>query len=281
MLGYQHCYHAGNFADVVKHVVLTALMQAMQRKDTPMYIQDTHAGRGLYRLDSKESQQAREFENGIGRINSETQTPAAVHRYLDIVHSFNAGNSLNRYPGSPAIIRSMLRDDDRLILTELHPAEYPALAELFENDRRIKVHKQDAYQGLKSFLPPTQRRGLVLIDPPYERKDEYDRVVEGLKLASRRWGHGVYAIWYPVMSISLQKQFLDSLKQTGIRKMLHAGFMIEPFSRIGKKFVGCGVVLVNAPWQLDTELDQCLSWLGKKLAIGTAARYTIDWLVPE
>ena len=125
------------------------------------------------------------------------------------------------------------------------------------------------------------RRGLVLIDPPYERKDEYDRVVDGLKLASRRWGHGVYAVWYPVMSASLQKQFLDSLKQTGIRKMLHASFMIEPFSRTGKKFVGCGVVLVNAPWQLDTELDHCLSWLGKKLATGSPARYVIDWLVPE
>lgn len=281
MLSYRHSYHAGNFADVVKHVVLVALLQAITRKSTPCYVQDTHAGCGLYALDSDEALRSRESEDGIGRIWQSQNAPLVIQQYLEILREFNPGLSSPRYyPGSPAIAQSLLRKQDRLLLTELHPQEHDALVRQFHDDRRIHIHKQDAYQGLKAFLPPKEKRGLVLIDPPYERKDEYEYVVSGLKTAYSRWPQGIYAIWYPIMSRSLQSRFLQACEVTGIRKMLHAEFLISPYTS-EKQFIGCGMILVNAPWKLDDTISNCLEWLRLPLQQRVEPTMTVSWLVPE
>ncbi|MBI1424171.1 MAG: 23S rRNA (adenine(2030)-N(6))-methyltransferase RlmJ [Gammaproteobacteria bacterium] len=281
MLSYRHLYHAGNFADVVKHVVLVALLEAITRKPTPCYVQDTHAGCGAYALDSHEAQQGKEHQDGIGRIWQIQEAPQVIHRYLEIVREWNAGLPEPRYyPGSPAIAQSLLRKSDRLVLTELHPQDHDALVNQFQDDKRIRIHKQDAYQGLKAFLPPPEKRGLVLIDPPFERKDEYDRVVAGLQTGYSRWSHGIYAIWYPIMSRGLQTRFLEACVATGIRKILHCEFLIAPFSS-DKRFVGCGMLIVNPPWQIDTTLEICLQWLQVPLRQANDVQVRVDWLVPE
>jgi 23S rRNA (adenine2030-N6)-methyltransferase len=281
MLSYRHSYHAGNFADVVKHVVLVALIQAITRKPAPCYFHDTHAGCGVYALDSVEALRGREFDNGIGRIWQEQEVPPVVQAYLEVVREWNPGLPTPRYyPGSPAIAQSLLRQQDRILLSELHPQDHAELVQQFHDDRRIQIHKQDAYQGLKAFLPPVEKRGLVLIDPPYERKDEYDRVVAGLKTAYARWRNGVYAIWYPIMSAGLQTRFLEACESTGIRKQLHAEFRISPFSP-DKKFIGCGVIVVNPPWQVDVTIETALHWLCTPLQQHREAVARVSWLVPE
>lgn len=281
MLSYRHIYHAGNFADVVKHVVLVALLQSITRKPTPCYVQDTHAGRGAYALDSAEALHGREFDNGIGRIWHCQDAPQAIEQYLEVVREWNPGERVPRYyPGSPAIAQSLLRRQDRLLLTELHPQDHTELVKQFHDDKRIQVHKLDAYQGLRAFLPPAEKRGLVLIDPPYERKDEYTRVINGLQTAYAHWSHGVYAIWYPIMSRGLQTRFIEGCVETGIRKILHAEFLLAPFAA-DRHFVGCGLVLVNPPWQLDSTLAECLRWLGEHLQQNTPVTTQVDWLVPE
>jgi len=281
MLSYRHIYHAGNFADVVKHVVLVALLDALTRKSSPCYVHDSHAGAGLYALDSNEALHNREFESGIGRLWQYSDTPPLVERYLEIVRQWNPGQAQVRlYPGSPAIIQALLRQQDRLLLTELHPRDHQALLQQFRDDKRIQVHKQDAYLGLKAFLPPAEKRGLVLIDPPYERKDEYQRVITALAASHARWPGGVYAIWYPILSRSLQTRLLDACQATGIRKILHAEFYIAP-PGAGRQFVGCGLLLVNPPWQIETSLAECLHWLEAPLRREGNVGSGVSWLVPE
>ena len=281
MLSYRHSYHAGNFADVVKHVVMVALLQAITRKPTPCYVHDTHAGCGVYALDSIEALRGREFDDGIGRIWQKREAPPVVQDYLEVVREWNPGLPAPRlYPGSPAIAQALLRRQDRLLLTELHPQDHAELVRHFDSDKRIHIHKQDAYQGLKAYLPPPEKRGLVLIDPPYERKDEYERVVAGLKMAYARWRNGVYAIWYPLMSPGLQTRLLAACVATGIRKQLHAEFQISPFSQ-DKNFVGCGVIVVNPPWQVDTTIENALQWLSAPLQQHDEASSRVSWLVPE
>lgn len=281
MLSYRHSYHAGNFADVVKHVVLVALVQAITRKPTACYFHDTHAGCGVYALDSVEALRGREFADGIGRIWQEQEAPSIIQAYLEVVREWNPGLPAPRfYPGSPAIAQALLRRQDRLLLTELHPQDHAQLAEQFRHDKRIHIHKQDAYQGLKAYLPPPEKRGLVLIDPPYERKDEYARVVAGLQTAYARWRNGVYAIWYPLMAPGLQTRFLETLVATGIRKQLHAEFRVSPWTS-DKKFIGCGVIVVNPPWQLDVTAEAALQWLGSPLQQHSEVHTQVSWLVPE
>jgi 23S rRNA (adenine2030-N6)-methyltransferase len=281
MLSYRHSFHAGNFADVVKHVVLVALLQALLRKATPLYVQDTHAGRGMYDLDSEEARQTGESADGIGRIWQCREAPTAVQQYLEVLRECNPGLPAPKYyPGSPVIAQALLRRQDRLLLTELHPQDHAQLVRQFHDDKRVHVHKQDAYQGLKAFLPPTEKRGLILIDPPYERKDEYTRVVTALQSAYARWRQGVFAIWYPIMSRGLQNRFLQEIAASDIRKILHSEFRIAPFAA-ERQFVGCGMLLVNPPWQIETALTACLEWLRSPLQQGSPVSVQTGWLVPE
>lgn len=317
MLSYRHAFHAGNFADVTKHVVTVAVVAAIQRKDNPCYFHDTHAGAGAYEFVAPEALKNREFDQGIGRIltySDATSPPPVVARYLMLVQQFNSwvsGNSfsesrnswvsnnsgssnlgdndtvsgttrdaITRYPGSPALLRAMLRPQDRLLLTELHPTDHTALAARFRGDRQVQVHKQDAYQGLKAFLPPPERRGMVLIDPAYERKDEYARVVRGLQTAYARWRQGVYLIWYPLLAVDQRDRFHQDVRATGIPKILCAELTVAALGR-QLHFAGSGMLIVNPPWKLDEELAEALPWLAKQLRQGPCCDHHLDWLVPE
>lgn len=280
MFGYRHAFHAGNFADVVKHSLLVALLEALQRKDTPLCVLDTHAGLGRYDLASPEACKNREYAEGIGRVYAEGSAPPAAARYLELVRALNAGGSALRwYPGSPRIARALLRPQDRLVLTELNRADHAVLKREFAGDRQVAVHLQDAYQGLKAFLPPAERRGLVLIDPAYELKDEYERAAAGLAGAHRRWPTGVYALWYPLLTASLARGLHEGLRAGGIRKVLRAELWVRPEAR--DRLSGSGMLIVNPPWRLEAELAELLPWLQARLCQLPPGEVRVDWLVPE
>lgn len=281
MLHYRHSYHAGNFADVIKHVALVALLQNITRKPEPCYVYDSHAGCGIYDLDSAEALRTKEFGDGIGRIWSRQDAPPVIERYLDLVRERNPGLLSPRYyPGSPAIAQALLRRQDRLLLTDLHPRDHADLVRQFRQDKRIQIYNRDAYQGLRTFLPPAETHGLVLIDPPYEHEDEYRQVLSGLKAGHARWQQGLFAIWYPIMSQDLQTRFLEGCAGTGVRKQLHAEFQIAPFTA-NRQFLGCGLILVNPPEQLVVTLETCLHWLRVPLQQVCEPSIRVSWLVGE
>lgn len=280
MFGYRHNFHAGNYADVVKHITLTALLQALQQKPKPFYLQDSHGGIGIYDLTSDESQKNSEYLSGISRLWQAENPPAAVQTYLNIVRSFNSGGELRHYPGSPRLGHALLRADDRMVITELNSADCELLKEEFKRERQVTVHQQDAYQGIKAYLPPTERRGVVLIDPAYERKDEYERLIRGLQQGYRRWPTGIYAIWYPLMSSATRERWLSALKESGIRKIVTAELTIKPL-QAEKTLCGSGMIIINPPWQLDQQLKNELEWLWPLLSETREGGVNVEWLVPE
>lgn len=280
MFGYRHVFHAGNFADVLKHVVLTALLQRLQQKDSALCVLDTHAGIGRYDLTTPEARKNAEFEAGIGRIYALGHAPPPVERYLEAVHALNPDGPLRYYPGSPRLSRHFLRPQDRLILTELNRPDHGALRQEFAGDPQVGVHLEDAYQGLKAFLPPKERRGLVLIDPPYELKDEYERLIKGLTSAYARWPTGVYALWYPILSRSLVSRLYAAVECTGIRRILRTELRVRPDVE-RSRLNGSGLLIVNPPWQLDADLRPALPWLLEHLVQEPPGDWTLDWLAPE
>jgi len=280
MFGYRHTFHAGNFADVVKHVVLVALLQALQQKSKPFYLHDSHGGIGMYDLQCDEAQKNREYLSGISRLWQAHNPPAAVQRYIELVRSFNSDDELRYYPGSPRLGRALLRAGDRMVVTELNKIDCERLKQEFERDKQVTVHLQDAYQGLKAYLPPAERRGLVLIDPAYELKDEYERLTQGLQQGYKRWPTGIYAIWYPLLSSTIREIFFTALKESGIRKILAAELTIKPL-QAQKEMCGSGMIIINAPWQLDQQLKTELEWLLPLLSDSKEGGVNVEWLVPE
>ncbi len=280
MFSYRHAYHAGNFADVVKHVTLTLLLQSLQRKETAFCFLDTHAGIGRYDLHWDQAQQTGEYRDGISLIWEASDPPAVVQAYLQAVHALNRGDRLRYYPGSPRIARHLLRPQDRMVLGELNPYDHAMLDKEFAGDRQVRVHQQDAYQSIKAFLPPKERRGLVLIDPAFELKDEYRRLASGLKEGHRRWPTGIYAVWYPVMSHTLTKRFKDNIAASGIRKILCAELTVCAETDLNRMH-GSGMLIINPPWQLDEQLNELLPWLWRQLSPTREGGVHIDWLVPE
>jgi 23S rRNA (adenine2030-N6)-methyltransferase len=254
-MNYRHAFHAGNFADVFKHLVLIALIEHLTRKEKPLCYLDIHAGRGRYDLQSKEAQNTQEYQEGIVAwmdTHAKVKLPLFQH-YLDIVKQ--AGFP-RYYPGSPCIARACLRPNDRLILLELHPEEYQSLRTLFRQDPQTKVYCQDAYAGLKAFLPPKERRALIFIDPPYEKPDEWQSILMGLKMATQKFATGVYAIWYPITSTNQKtlSAFLKSIHDQ-YEKVLISEYMKYPKdSPLG--LIGCGMCIINPPWQLEGCLDE-------------------------
>lgn len=280
MFSYRHIYHAGNFADVAKHVILTLLVDAMQRKDSPFCYLDTHAGIGRYDLNSLQAQQTGEFHHGVERIFNAAHPPEPVANYLIIVRQFNQGEQLLSYPGSPRFVRALLRNQDRMVLSELNPADNAALKREFSGDRQVAVHLKDAYQGLRAFLPPREKRALILIDPAYERKDEYQRLIEGITEAYARFPTGVYAIWYPIMSRSLVNRFYTDLQATGLRRLLRTEILIREESE-RTQMSGSGMIIINPPWQIDLQLADLLGWLANELQCEPGAKARVDWLTEE
>ncbi len=278
-MNYRHAYHAGNFADVFKHMVLMLLIEHLRTKDKPFTVIDTHAGIGIYDLTDEAAQKTLEYQDGIMRLMEAPSLSPVLARFKALVADIAGGDGkLPLYPGSPRIARSLLRAGDRLQLVELHPEDVETLRAGFARDRQTVIHHMDAYTALKALLPPTPRRGLVLIDPPFEKTDEFDRLVDGLREAYRRWATGIYAIWYPLKARAPVARFHHKLAATGIRRILNAELTLSPLD--DEHLLGCGMTIVNPPWRLDAELATLLDELVSLLA-GPGGAGTVHWLVPE
>lgn len=280
MLSYRHGFHAGNFADVFKHVVLTLLLRSLRRKDKPFCYLETHAGAGRYDLRDRLSSKNREFLSGIVRLRDRSHVPDLLTDYLAAVHALNQGDALRWYPGSPLIARRLLRPQDRMVLCELHGTEIMGLRDLFARDRQVSILHREGYQALKALLPPPERRGLVLCDPAYELKDERARLADALGAACAKWPTGMFAIWHPIQQRSDTERLYRRFKNSGCPKILLAELSIRP-DEPTKQMKGSGMILLNPPWQIDEELAGALPWLWEALSEGGLGGWRVDWLVRE
>jgi 23S rRNA (adenine2030-N6)-methyltransferase len=280
VLSYRHLFHAGNFADVFKHALLARLLIAIASKDKPYLYLDTHAGIARYDLRHPWAQKAREYENGIARVWKAADAPRELEPYLDIVRALNPDGQLRIYPGSPLVARRFIRGSDRMVLVELNKVDCAELKAVFEHERRVAVQLMDAYQGLKAYLPPPERRGLVLIDSSFDRAREFDRIVKALKDAHARWPTGVYAVWYPIMEPAPMRDFALAIERSGIRKVLRLEIVVRDRDDSGI-IPGCGMLVINPPWHFDDEAKPLVEWLATKLVVSGTARSRVDWLVAE
>lgn len=282
-MNYRHAYHAGNFADVVKHAVLSRLVEYLKQKDKAFRVVDTHAGIGRYDLASVEAGKTGEWQGGIGRlleVTLEPQAAALLQPYLEAVRAENPDGGLRCYPGSPLVVRHLLRKQDRLTAIELHAQDAARLKAVFAGDFQTRVIELDGWMALGAHLPPKEKRGLVLVDPPFEEEGEFARLVENLRRAHRRWPGGIYALWYPIKDRKAVAAFRAALKETGIPKLLDIGFEIRPASS-EPSLDGSGLVVANPPFTLEGELRLMLPALHKVLAVGQPSRWTLDWLAGE
>ena len=266
MLSYRHAFHAGNFADVHKHVVLTVLVEALARKDKPFFVLDTHAGGGEHDLESPEARKTREHESGILRVIGARDTaPGQVARYLDHVVALNPKGTMHRYPGSTALVRALMRADDRIVACELHPRDHELLRTRFARDPQVGVHCRDGWEAIRAFTPPPERRGLVFIDPPYEVKDDYSLAVEAVAGAVKRWPTGVYALWYPLLSGDDRSgRMLRNLSRKVEEEVLVTEISVRDARMPGMR--GSGMLVVNSPWQVKEGLKEAMPWLWQRLS---------------
>ncbi|TDQ61736.1 23S rRNA (adenine2030-N6)-methyltransferase [Maritalea mobilis] len=279
-MNYRHAFHAGNFADVIKHIILTRILSYMQRKEAGLRVLDTHAGIGLYDLTSEEAQRSPEWEQGIkallaAQLDEEVQQVIAP--YLEIVKNLNEGDKLTRYPGSPLIAQMMLRPQDRLSAIELHPQDIQRLEHNLAGDRKTKVTHLDGWQALVAHVPPKEKRGVILVDPPFEKAGEFGRLADGVKKAHRRFSGGVYALWYPIKDNEAKEHFLLQLRESGIGKILRIEFFIDKPSS-PPKLHGTGMIVVNPPYVLHDEMKKALPALLPILAPSGRGRVRVEWL---
>jgi 23S rRNA (adenine2030-N6)-methyltransferase len=282
-MNYRHIYHAGNFADVLKHAVLARLIAYMQGKDKAFRVIDTHAGIGLYDLTAEEAQKTGEWQSGIGKLIDASFTPdvaALLAPYLDAVRSLNPQGGLSYYPGSPKLTRMLLRPQDRLSAMELHPDDFRKLSREFEGDFQVRATELDGWLALGAHLPPKEKRGIVLVDPPFELEDEYERLVSGLVKAYRRFPGGTYCLWYPMKKSAPVNAFHAALKETGITKMLCAELTVIS-DRETAGLNGSGLIIVNPPFTLKDELSIMLPAIKSLLAQDRYASARSFWLRGE
>jgi 23S rRNA (adenine2030-N6)-methyltransferase len=258
-MNYRHAYHAGSFSDCLKHTLLIWLLQALLRKPTPLFVLDTHAGPGFTDLTGGPSARTGEWRRGIGRLLCDPPSP--LTDYVDLV------DRLGLYPGSPAIIRALLRPGDRLACCELHPEDHALLHSRYGRDPRVFVHDRDGFEALRALLPPKERRGLVLIDPPYEQPREFARLAAQLRTAHGRFRNGVFAAWYPVKHRTPVRAFHTTMQTSGIRDIVAAELCLrEPLDP--SRLNGCGMLLVNPPYRFESEIPAILQALLSRLADG-------------
>lgn len=276
MLSYRHAFHAGNFADVHKHGALILGIEALRRKPTAFCVIDAYAGAGAYSL-SGPAALTGEWRDGIGKALAATAPPIALEPYLERVRAANTASALTDYPGSPALAAAMLREHDRLVCLELHPADHGLLKAHFAADKRVQVHRRDAHEGLPALLPPAEKRGLVLLDPPYERSEEYAEVPASLRRAYARWPNGSYLLWFPLLAGSPHERLVADLAAGDIRRLLVQELRLHPDVH-GLR--GSGILWINPPWQVDTALREAGAWLVEHLgAPGAGAR--LEWRASE
>lgn len=265
MLAYRHAFHAGNHADVLKHLVLVQVLRHMALKDKPYRLIDTHAGAGGYSLGTPEAQKKGEFEHGIARLIDRDDLPAPLADYVQRVRDFNPGGGLGRYPGSPEIARQLLRPQDELRLFELHPADVRTLAAHHAARPHTEVHHEDGFEGLRAQLPPPSRRAVVLIDPSYELKADYTRLVGTVRDALQRFAEAVVVIWYPQVTRLEAAQLPKRLQNLAPKGWLHARLTVQPLDAQGYGLAGSGVVVINPPWTLHDQLRDTLPRLAEAL----------------
>lgn len=276
-MNYRHGYHAGNFADLLKHTALCELLRLLTAKDKKLFVLDTHAGAGGYDLAADKARRTGEAEAGIARLlaDGKAGAPAAVARYLAAVQAYDRkfgvpSGALRRYPGSPRLIRAALRPGDRFIACERHPEEALALKREFAGDRAVEVRQADGYHAVKALLPPVERRALVLIDPPFEATDEFETLLRTVRQGLRRFATGCYAIWYPIKDEEGAAGFVDALKDT---KLLVMELRLGPDTAPGK-LAACGLVVINPPWRFEEAMREALPWIAGRL--GPGVRTTVS-----
>ncbi len=281
-MNYRHLFHAGNFADVLKHGALALLIEALKAKDKPFAVFDTHAGRGAYDLMSDEAQRNPEFRGGIAKVlAADGARLKALGPYLDLVRRLNDGQpALRHYPGSPLIAQGLMRADDRLILVEKHPEEFAALRRAMGRDARVHLHEGDGYERIEALLPPAERRGLVLIDPPFEIRDEFDHFVRALVRSHRRFPAGVFMGWYPIKAPAAIAAFHGALKEAGLRRLVALEVMIQA-PRDPARLNGNGLVIVNPPFAARADLEALPRLLAPIVGTGQGAVGKFTELVGE
>ncbi|RCS23146.1 23S rRNA (adenine(2030)-N(6))-methyltransferase RlmJ [Phyllobacterium salinisoli] len=286
-MNYRHAYHAGNFADVVKHIVLTRIIDYLKRKEQAFRVIDTHAGIGRYDLRGSEAGKTDEWRQGIARLLDKASASAIpqdaaglLAPYLDIIRAENADGGLTTYPGSPLLARSLMRKQDRLSAIELHPDDARVLANLFAGDHQVRVTHLDGWLTLGAHLPPKEKRGLVLVDPPFEIAGEFDRMVDGLAKAHKRFPGGTYALWYPIKDRQEVQRFVSRLHETGIAKILRLELAIRPPSA-EPRLDGCGMIVVNPPYTLEDEMKLLLPCLTNLLSEAKAGSFMVEWVRGE
>ena len=280
MLSYRHVFHAGNHADVLKHYVFSLVLAYFNQKDKPYWVIDTHSGAGIYALKSEFAQKNAEFKNGIARLMGAKDLPAALLEFVGIIKTFNT-NTLNFYPGSPKIAESLLRADDKLRLFELHPSDCKLLLENFSRKgRQTKVELQDGFVGITACLPPPTKRAVVLIDPPYEQKDDYNRVVECVADSLIRFATGTYCVWYPLLQRPEPAEMVNKFMHLNLKKMIKPNWLqveltVQAPSIDGYGMHGSGMFIVNPPYTLPKILVETMPILTQLLALDETADFMI------
>jgi 23S rRNA (adenine2030-N6)-methyltransferase len=281
-VNYRHAFHAGSFADVFKHVILARIVLYLCEKDAAFRVIDTHAGAGRYDLTSKEASRGGEWRDGIGRlVDAEIPAPAGVllAPYLNAVSALNGSGEIRNYPGSPLLALALMRRRDRLIACELEPQAASALRRNLHGDKRAKLLEIDGWTALSAYVPPVERRGLVLVDPAYEQDYDYRRLADGLALAHGKWPGGIYALWYPIKGRPEPDALAKRLRRLGIPKLLRVELTVSPLSD-PSKLNGCGMVIANPPWTLERELNVLLPVLVEVLGRSKSS-FRLDWLTGE
>ncbi len=260
-MNYRHIYHAGNFADVFKHIILIALIERLKLKEAAFFALDTHAGIGMYDLKSEEAQKTNEADGGISKFYFREVRNPLIKTYIEIIKKYNPDGGLNYYPGSPVLVSNLMRQQDRFIANELHPEDVETLkinnANLY---RKFKILNFDAYQTLRSNLPPKEKRGLVLIDPPFEKTDELETLTESLKQALKKWGNGVFMIWFPIKQTLDIDLFYNNIIANNFPKATAIECLLN-YRNAPKDLNGCGVVIINTPWQFEQTIKELKSEL--------------------
>lgn len=264
---------------MLKHIVQSLILNSLQQKEKPFVYHDTHSGVGRYDLTHEWSEKTGEYKQGIARVWQQDNIPAELDSYLDAIRQLNQGETLRYYPGSPRVARAHLREQDRMVLTELHPSDYPLLEQEFHRDRQVSIYKEDGFARLKASLPPQERRGLVLIDPPYELAKEYRDVVRAIAQSYKRWATGIYAIWYPVVNRCDIDDMLEGLQGLEIRKILQIELGVAPDTN-ERGMTASGMIVINPPWTLESQMQTILPFLKQAIAPATG-HYKVERVVPE
>lgn len=285
-LNYRHIFHAGNFCDVFKHALLVPLVRGLQRKEKGFLFLDTHAGTGAYDLQAAPAGRTLEYAQGIGRIWGRISVPSELREYVELVRHFQAerapvaGVALRHYPGSPRLAAMLLRPQDRLALSELHPDDFESLRAEFRGVRGVSLQRLDAYSALRAYLPPPERRALVLVDPPYEDPNEVARIHEGLGDALARFPSGTYAIWYPIKDRASAGAFKSLIGTLPLPPTLAVEFTIfanDPSDRLN----GCGLIVLNPPWEIAEQLTAVANAVREALAVESGAQAQLEWFREE